>query len=452
MSPVRRPHGAEEIAVDPSREPRHDAQVHEGTTRRTRKPIASAEQWTLAFDLPPGLAALPPGVHVLGRDATCDVRVDHASVSRRHARLEVSAGGVRVEDLGSVNGTAAEGRRIGGARDLQDGALLEFGSVLAILRGPARRTASTRGPGSAMGPIHVLADRVAAGSIPVTITGETGAGKEVLAERIHRNSPRRARPLVRLNCAAVPEALMESELFGHERGAFTGAQRAKVGLLEVADGGTLLLDEVGDLPESIQVKLLRALDRREVLRVGAVQGRPMDVRIVAATNRDLPALQAAGRFRADLYYRICGVLIEVPPLRERKDEILALARGFAADSAASLGRRAPVLASEACDRLLAYPWPGNVRELRHVMEAGVLVSENGTIGPEHLPSRVRGIASPAVPATLQAELDEIERRRIIAALGRAGGNQSAAARTLGIPRRTLVKRIAAYGLPRPRSG
>ena len=300
----------------------------------------------------------------------------------------------------------------------------------------------------AMRRLFDLAARVAHGGISVLLLGETGTGKEVLAEYIHQRSPRAAGPLVRLNCAALTDSLIDSELFGHERGAFTGAMRERRGLLESAHGGTALLDEIGELPPPAQAKLLRVLEAGQVLRVGASIPQPLDVRFVAATNRDLDADVVAGRFRRDLYFRLAGAILAIPPLRERRGEIEALARRFAADAAARLGRPAPRIAGAALAALRARAWEGNVRELRNVIERAVLLADGGEIDLHHLPS---GAAAPALRADrLADQLAAIERDRILAAIQACGGNQTRAAEALGMPRRTLIKRLDHYGVERPR--
>jgi DNA-binding NtrC family response regulator len=324
-------------------------------------------------------------------------------------------------------------------------------------------------------------ERIASSTINVLIAGETGVGKEVLAHAIHELSPRARAKLVCLNCCALSEPLLESELFGHERGAFTGAVRAKPGLLETADGGTLFLDEVGEMPLALQAKFLRVLEQKEVTRVGALRPRPIDIRILSASNRDLGAEINAERFRRDLYFRLNGVTIVVPPLRERIDEIESLARGFVETTSRTLGRRLPSVSSEALTALRAHSWPGNVRELRNVMERAVVLCAGDEIRLEHLPfgshpeswhSRdngklVEAMAAPRVPAetresgtreTLPVPHDlsgivvsrEEERTRTIAALRACHGNQTKAAEMLGISRRTLVSRLTEFGLPRPR--
>jgi DNA-binding NtrC family response regulator len=294
--------------------------------------------------------------------------------------------------------------------------------------------------------------QVAAGRISVLLLGETGAGKEVVARALHRSSPRREGPFVRLNCAALSPTLLESELFGHEKGAFTGAMRAKPGLLETAVGGTVFLDEVGELPLDTQVKLLRVIEEREVLRVGGLQPRSIDVRFVAATNRDLDAAVARGAFREDLYFRLAGVTLVIPPLRDRPEELSPLAEAFVCEAAREIGVRAPALSEPALALMRQYGWPGNVRELRNVMERAVLLCGGGVVEPAHLPldkMRVGAITAPAVAPAPPSGADA-ERERIVAALARCGGSQTRAAELLGISRRTLTKRLTRYDLPRPR--
>jgi DNA-binding NtrC family response regulator len=297
--------------------------------------------------------------------------------------------------------------------------------------------------------LHRLAERIAQGSITVLILGETGAGKEVFAEILHRRSPRAAQPFVRLNCAALPESLLESELFGYERGAFSGAAQAKPGLIELAHTGTLFLDEVGELTLALQAKLLRVLAERTLMRLGGLKPRRVDVRFIAATNRDLEAECDAGRFRRDLYFRLNGFQMVVPPLRERVAEIEPLAELFVGQTARQLGRPAPRLGAEVVARLRAYAWPGNLRELRNMMERAVLLA-GASIEVEHLPveKMAPAAARPRDDGWLAEE--EEDRQRIVDALARHGGNQTQAARALGISRTTLVMRLEAYRLPRPR--
>jgi two-component system response regulator AtoC len=302
--------------------------------------------------------------------------------------------------------------------------------------------------------LHKLVERVAQGQINVLILGETGTGKEVVAEAVHKKSPRARRPFVRLSCAALTEGLLESELFGHEKGAFTGATETKPGLLETAQGGTVMLDEIGEMPLAMQAKLLRVLEERAVRHVGGLQPIPIDVRFIAATHRNLESDIVSGRFRQDLYFRLCGIALVVPPLRERASEIAPLARAFIAPASAQMSRgSAPALSPEAVEQLEAYSWPGNIRELRNVIERAVLLCTGDSIGPEHLPlekmSATWLLPEAQPPATPVGSKDD--RTRIVDALARCAGNQSEAAKMLGISRRTMVKRLTEYGINRPRN-
>jgi two-component system, NtrC family, response regulator AtoC len=302
------------------------------------------------------------------------------------------------------------------------------------------------------------AERAAASPFSMLLLGETGVGKEVIAEHVHRCSRRKGR-FVPLNCAALTESLLESELFGYEKGAFTGAVRSKEGLFEAAEGGTLFLDEVGELPITVQAKLLRVLEARQVLRVGGREARSIDVRFVSATNRDLEAAVSQGSFRQDLYFRLNGFSLHIPPLRERLDDIAPLARRFVALAAEALQRApAPALDGEALGALRSYGWPGNIRELRNVIERAVLLCDGDRLTAEHFPFKPRGAGaeSPSAEqsadprARLMQEIERAERARIMEALERCGHNQTQAAALLGISRRTLVTRLGLYDLPRPR--
>ena len=306
--------------------------------------------------------------------------------------------------------------------------------------------------------VSELVDLVARGDINVLITGETGVGKEVVARAIHVRSVRAKHPFVAVHCAAITETLFESELFGYERGAFTGANTMKIGLLEAADGGTVFLDEVGEMPLGVQVKLLRAIERREIVRVGATTPIRIDVRFIGATHRDLEQAIEEGRFREDLFYRLNGVAIAVPPLRLRPRSIRTLADRFLAEIATRLRRPSMTFDEEALRILTEHSWPGNVRELRNVVDRAALLCTNRRILPEHIQldtraSRTISGVMPAVPASresLDRELAELERRRILDALDECGGNQTLAAKRLGISRRRLVDRLDEYGVPRPR--
>lgn len=275
--------------------------------------------------------------------------------------------------------------------------------------------------------------------VTVLIGGETGTGKELLARALHDGGPRAAQPFVAVNCAAIPSQLLESELFGHERGAFTDAHRAKAGLFEEADKGTLFLDEIGHLPLPLQGKLLRALDNRQVRRVGATQPRTIDVRIIAATHVDLRDAVKQGEFREDLFYRLNVVSLTLPPLRERGDDVLLLARVFAESVASRYDLHTPPMTTAVQDALRRHAWPGNVRELRHAVERSLLLSEPGTWDPEQLAPQAPADRPASATLPFPASLDSIEAAAARAAVEHADGNKSAAARQLGISRSRLQR-------------
>ncbi len=547
----------------------------------SKSPPRASGRWRLVLVTEAGSSshALPvTGDALLGRGEDATVRLDDVAASRRHAVLHMGPL-VRLEDLGSANGTSVRGRKLTANEivTLQEGDTIEIGQSLGVLQpdelsgeshpwslvthahfveaiaktkppfavvriqviappgvaqevlsselsphdtvasfGPGQfevlapgrtpesgrqlmetlssrlvaggarvragvsaaphdgatpdeliaacaRPASAPAPGfvvrdDAMEAIYRLIDRVAPSSINVLLLGETGVGKEILSAEIHRRSKREKGPFLRLNCAALTESLLESELFGHEKGSFTGAIKQKLGLLEAAKGGTVLLDEVGELPQGIQAKLLRVLEERKVMRVGSVTPEPIDVRFIFATNRDLEAEVARGAFRSDLYYRVNGISIVIPPLRDRRAELEPLARQFAAEAAKREGRAPPELSPEALDAIRAYPWPGNIRELRNVFDRAVLLSGEGPITPQALglSGKVVGEAPKSSSpigegaTNLREERDAAERRTILEALEKTDGNQTKAAELLGISRRTLVSRLQEYGMTKPR--
>ena len=324
----------------------------------------------------------------------------------------------------------------------------------------------------AMRDLYRVAERISQGTISVMLLGETGVGKEVFSETVHRLSPRRGKPFVRINCAALSESLLESELFGYEKGAFTGADKAKPGLLETAQGGTVFLDELGEMPLNLQAKLLRVIEQSQVLRVGGLTPRNIDVRYVSATNRDIEEDVAQGNFRQDLFYRLNGVTLVIPPLRERRSEIDGLADTFLARVCQEMGDiPEPDISSRAMELLKNYRWPGNIRELKNIIERAALLCTGSRIDPEHLPvekmtatwqpapSKGTAPAHPAsggylidaTPPPPGLSTDDLEERQaILQALERCGGNQTRAARELGISRRTLSSRLNKYKVPRPR--
>ncbi|MEM9455361.1 MAG: sigma 54-interacting transcriptional regulator [Myxococcota bacterium] len=459
---------------------------------------------------------LPPEGEVsIGRSEAADVQVADPLMSRVHAVVRVGEG-LSVRDRGSSNGTAVRGARIDTDTDvpLAVGDTIEVGSTVLIvqptfgrteevdtptLRTPASvpasvpaspsepKAAAAPPKGDAMARVQALAERIARSQINVLLLGETGVGKEVMARKIHRLSPRQAGPFVGINCAAVSDSLFESELFGYEKGAFTGANQAKPGLIETAHRGTVFLDEVGEMPLSTQAKLLRVLETRQVMRVGGLRPRDVDVRFVAATNQNLTHDVQTGRFREDLYYRLNGISLVIPPLRERTAELSPLAQHFIAEAAkdAGFGNDTPRLSVEAEQWMRQYEWPGNIRELRNAINRAVILATGGLIEPGHLqpqsyqPRTGRGSGRPATATTASPAMpgshpgvgnpgispsdedrpppglsatDLAERQRIVDALAACGGNQTRAAKMLGIARRTLTSRLDKLGLPRPRKG
>ena len=323
-----------------------------------------------------------------------------------------------------------------------------------------REIEASRGSGTivaesaAMKEVLRLAQKVAPAKTTVLITGESGTGKELVARALHELSPRAERPFVAVNCGAIPENLIESELFGHAKGAFTGAASAKRGLFEEADGGTLLLDEIGDLPLHLQVSLLRVLQEGEVRRVGDSRAIQVDVRVLAATHKDLPQAVAAGKFRDDLFYRLNVVGLTLPPLRERREEIPQLAARFLSRHAVRLGIPQKPLSVAALRLLQAWSWPGNVRELENALERALVLSEGEEIDPDALPEEMRAEAPPSGPPPAPAEGDlsvkraqrALEADLIRRALERTGGNRTRAAELLELSPRALLYKIREYGL------
>ena len=516
----------------------------------------SAREAWLVISSAAGVRAIPlprqPRI-VIGRMHTCDIVIEDESVSRQHAALLNPGNGLSIEDLGSRNKTKVTGRSLGRGETapLSVGNVVEIGHATMFVQLGRPATARVGTPSSppaagasphvaassaiildpTMQRLYALLDVIAPSPLNVLVLGETGTGKEVFAEAIHNGSLRARAPFLRINCAALSGSLLESELFGHEKGAFTGAQGAKAGLFESAHGGTVFLDEVGELPLDTQAKLLRVIERGEVMRLGSVAPRRVDVRYVAATNRDLQQLIAENRFRSDLFFRLNGFSVTLPPLRKRRSEIVPLARFFL-DRAAQ--GRAYVLGPHAESALEGYPWPGNVRELKNVVErAIVLAGPGGRIEPMHLqlpdphtghdssdaygvpiealgpndtipptpyggtphlgPPQVGwqphqpqqppypqqpqqppypqqpqypqqpmggppqmmgptpGFGVPALNSNdLRAQRESWEKQQIMSALEKTSGNQKEAAILLGISRRTLINKIEAYGIARPR--
>ncbi|MGK3960034.1 sigma 54-interacting transcriptional regulator [Sorangium sp. So ce118] len=444
------------------------------------------------------------GTVTIGRGEENDIPLEDAAISRRHASIHLDAP-LRIKDAGSTNGIRLIVERSGasGTARIEEIRLapgqcqvieprtgIVLGSTFLAVqpRSQESNPPSLRRSRAVMSPIvrdpvmheiYERVERIARGTVSVLLLGETGVGKEVLAETIHRRSPRAGKPLLCLNCAAFSEMLLESELFGHEAGAFTGAGKAKPGLLEMADGGTVFLDEVGEIPLALQGKLLRAVEERKVLRVGGLKARAVDVRFIAATNRDLEDEVRRGAFRRDLFFRLEGVTLRIPPLRMRRGEIEPLARNFVLAASEQLGQPVPPeLCPDAIAALQRYEWAGNIRELRNVIENAVMLCD-GEITSEHLELERRSRTSVVPPggepagdqrdrrsdrssgvirvpqerATMlwmRRPSPEEERSRICEALEQCAGNQTRAADMLGISRRTMVNRLSEYGLNRPR--
>jgi DNA-binding NtrC family response regulator len=293
-----------------------------------------------------------------------------------------------------------------------------------------------------MSAVRRTVEKIAASDTTVFICGESGTGKELVARAIHRLSKRAAGPFIKVNCGALTETLLESELFGHEKGAFTGAAERRLGRFELADGGTLFLDEIGEMEPDSQVKLLRAIETGTFSRVGGTRPRRVDVRLVAATNRDLAEAMKAGEFRQDLYYRINTITVHLPPLRERPDDVALLAKHFV-ESNATYGLKR--LSAAALSALEAYAWPGNVRELLHAIERAVILSKGDEILPSDLPPEVLGSNAPPVPSA-GGSLETMERQHIVAVLRQVSGHRGKAAALLAIDPKTLYRKINSYGI------
>jgi len=391
----------------------------------------------------------------IGRDSGCDFVIAHPSLSRRHAVLRVDST-LTVQDLGSTNGTQVDGRVVRGGEPVAVDPTTGF-SILPYMFVVIPCAAESDRPRAGGSPLRIddptvhgassLVRQFAQTDVNVLIVGETGVGKEVLASSVHELSGRRG-PFIQLNCAALSETLLESELFGHERGAFTGAIAAKTGLIEAAAGGTFMLDELGELPLGTQAKLLRAVERREVLRLGATRPVAVDVRVIAATNRDLTAEVARGAFRADLFYRLDGVTIAIAPLRERHGAILPLALSFI--EAARMRTPGPTqLSSDAAKALEAHAWPGNVRELKAVIQRAVVLAGPAEISAAHLMFAPSSGIARVSSGSFDVPAHDEDRARVIDALERCAGNQTRAARLLGISRTTMITKLRIYKIPRP---
>jgi two-component system response regulator AtoC len=387
----------------------------------------------------------------IGRAPDCDVVLAHESLSRRHVKLRLTPT-ITVEDLGSRNGTKLRGAPVepGTPAPLTVGETFQVGRfhfLVARTRRLPSVAASTHAESlEVIDPTNVkpFVRDLAASPLNILVLGETGVGKEVLAQTIHDLSQRTG-AFIRANCAAMAPSLIESELFGHEKAAFTGATTTRVGLLEAAQHGTFFLDEVGELPESVQVKMLRVIETREIMRIGSVKPILLDIRFVAATNRELALEVAAGRFRSDLFYRLDGATLVIPPLREHKERIVPLAKQFAT----AVGASASALDAGVLAKLEAHDWPGNVRELKAVVERAAILAAGGPVQLKHVAiTRVESRTTTAVTPVSAEEADE--RQRILAALDACAGNQTRAAKLLGVSRATLVNKLSIHRIQRPR--
>ncbi|HMF43807.1 MAG TPA: sigma 54-interacting transcriptional regulator [Polyangia bacterium] len=390
------------------------------------------------------------------------LRLTDPTVSRNHCAIRMTTKGPLLRDLGSTNGSRIDGVDVREAF-VPRGATLDLGHTqvrfetldesVEVPLADSERFGRLWGRSTAMRRLFALAGRVAASDVTVLIEGETGTGKDALCEAIHQASTRTAGPLIVVDCGAVPPNLFESELFGHERGSFTGADRARAGAFEEADGGTLFLDEIGELPLPLQPKLLRVLEARTVTRIGSAQARKINVRVIAATNRDLREEVNRGTFRQDLYFRLEVVRLRVPPLRERPDDIPVLVEHFR--SLAKPGDAAPPFSEETMRSFVAHPWPGNVRELRNAVERLAVLNDVPFATPS-APESAGGEGVPPIDVRIpfkdakNALTDSFERRYVTAMLESTGGNISEAARRAGIDRVYLLRLMGRYGLRKPR--
>ena len=392
------------------------------------------------------------GARAEGHDKYCAL-FKEGQVTRRKCTLRKKDGKPLYVHKNAAVLKDSDGRVIGGVETLTD--LTEVVTkerVISRLRRELRGEDGfygILGKSSTMRQVFDLITSSAQSEAPVVIYGESGTGKELVASAIHKLGPRRKAPFIKVNCAALSESLLESELFGHVKGAFTGADRTRVGRFEAANGGDIFLDEIGDLPLSTQVKLLRVLQEKEIEKVGDYRPIKIDVRILAATNKDLNELMEEGRFRQDLYYRIGVIPIILPPLQERREDIPLLVKTFINRIRLKTDKPISGMSKEALDLLYQYDWPGNVRELINVIEYSFVLCHEGEIMPTHLPPRITG-NQPRVTTkkgrAVTRQSDEEERKRIVNALDATGGNQSKAAEILGISRVTLWKRLKTFDI------
>ena len=391
------------------------------------------------------------GARAEGHDKYCALFKD-GQVTRRKCTLRKKDGKPLYVHKNAAVLKDSAGRVIGGVETLTD--LTEVVTKERVISRLRRELSGEDGfhgilgRSAAMSQVFDLISSAAQSEAPVIIYGESGTGKELVASAIHKLGVRKKGPFIKVNCAALSESLLESELFGHVKGAFTGADRTRVGRFEAANGGDIFLDEIGDLPLSTQVKLLRVLQEKEIEKVGDQRPISIDVRVLAATNKDLNRLMEEGRFRVDLYYRIGVIPIVLPPLEERREDIPLLVKTFINRIRLKTDKPITGMSNEALDLLFHYDWPGNVRELINVIEYSFVLCHEGEIMPTHLPARVTGKQPRVAPKgrAVKRQSDDEEKKRILGALQATGGNQSKAAEILGISRVTLWKRLKALDI------
>ncbi len=399
-------------------------------------------------------AVIPKQSIAIGKLADNDLALTDPTVSRRHALVEERPDGYVIRDLDSTNGTFLDGVRVREGY-LAAGAVIKLGETeisfspveerIEILKSSSDRFGGLIGASTAMREVFGILERVAPTDMTILIQGETGTGKELAARALHERSRRAGGPFVVFDCGAVAPNLIESELFGHEKGAFTDAVKARQGALELADNGTIFLDEIGELTPALQPKLLRALDQHEVKRVGADRSIMVNVRVVAATNRDLEKEVKAGRFREDLYYRLSAVGVFLPPLRRRKEDVEPIARHLLEGISAEVNKKLTGLSPEAASALRAYPWPGNVRELKNVLARAAALSDGGRIEVRDL-FLSHGKKADTLDGLGGKTLEEIEKAAIHATLKSVSGNKTEAAKILGIAYSTLYEKMKKYGM------
>jgi len=383
-----------------------------------------------------------------------DLVLTDPTVSRRHAAVEEKADGYVIQDLDSTNGTLLDGVRVREAY-LTPGSVIGLGQTeisfspveerIEIPRSDRHRFGELIGSSSSMQEVYGILERVAPTDVTVLLDGETGTGKELAARAIHSNSRRSTGPFVVVDCGAVAPNLIESELFGHEKGAFTDAVKSRQGAFELADGGTIFLDEIGELSLDLQPKLLRALDRREIKRVGADRPVTVNVRVISATNKDLEREVKEGRFREDLYYRLSVVRIYMPPLRKREEDIETIALYLLKGISSEIGKKITGLSPEASSALTAYSWPGNVRELKNVLGRAAALCDGKRIEAKDL-FLSEGEKTATFEGLSGKTLEEIEKAAIHATLRSVSGNKTEAAKVLGIAYSTLYEKMKKYGM------